>query len=103
MHDPENVQLSAHLKGFAKILRVLFHRIGVEGTDSKKVILLSLDHIKKDDELKAVPEWAVDQSGILASLIGLAATLCPKFLGSHLSYSLPLWLAGRILRELWST
>ena len=48
LHDSENVQLSAHLKGFAKVLRVLFHRIGVDGTNINMVILLSLDHIKEE-------------------------------------------------------
>ena len=106
LHDSENVQLSTHLKGFTKVLRVLFHRIGVNGTNINIVILLSLDHSEEDGELKAVLEWAVDQSGILVFLIGVAATLCPKLLGSHLSHSPSLWLVGgslRLLRWWWST
>ena len=55
-HDSENVQLSAHLKGFAKVLRVLFHSISVDGTHINLEILLSLDHIKIDGKLKTVPE-----------------------------------------------
>ena len=75
LHDPENVQLSAHLKGLAKVLRVLLHSISVNGANINKEILLGLDHIKVDGKLKTVLERAVDQSGFLVPLIGIAATL----------------------------
>ena len=81
LHDSENVQLRTHLKGFVKLLRVLLHSICVDGAYINKEILLSLDHIKLDGKLKAVPERAVDQSGVLVFLIGVAATPCPEFLG----------------------
>ena len=100
LHDPENVQLSAHLKGFAKVLRVLLHSISVNGANINKEILLGLDHIKIDGKLKTVLERAVDQSGFLVHLIGIAATLFPKLLVGHLSHSLPLWLVGGSLRVL---
>ena len=106
LHDPENVQLSAHLKGFAKVLWVLLHSINVNGANINKEILLGLDHIKIDGKLKAVLERAVDQSGILVRLIGVAVTLFPKLLGSHLSHSLSLWLVGSrllVLRRRLST
>ena len=94
LHDPENVQPSAHLKSFAKVLRVLLHSISVNGANINKKILLGLDHIKVDGKLKTVPERAVDQSGFLVHRIGVAATLLPKLLVGHLSHSLPFWLVG---------
>ena len=46
LHDPENVQQSAHLKGFSKVLWILLHSIGVNGANINIEILLGLDHIK---------------------------------------------------------
>ena len=80
LHDPENLQLGTHLKGFAKVLRVLLHSIHVDGAYINIEILLGLDHIKIDGKLKAVLEQAVDQSGILVFLIGVAETLCQNSL-----------------------
>ena len=97
LHDPENVQLSAHLKGFAKVLRVLLHSISVNGANINKKILLALDHIKVDGKLKTVSERVVDQSGFLVHHIGVAVTLLPKLLVGHLNHSLPLLLVGRSL------
>ena len=42
LHDSENVQLSTHLKGFAKVLRVLLHIIRVDVAHINKRFFLAL-------------------------------------------------------------
>ena len=102
LHDSENVELSTHLKSFTKVFGILLHGIRVDGANINKEILLGLDHIKEDGKLKAVLEWAVDQTGFLVFCIGVAATLCPELLRRHLSHSLGPWLrpVGKFLLTL---
>ena len=108
LHDSENVQMSAHLKRFTKVLRILLHIVCVDGAHINIEILLGLEHIKEDGKLKAVPEWTVDQSGFLVYLLRVAATPCPELLGIHLRHGFARWLRldNRLLLELrwrWST
>ena len=92
LHDPENVRLITHLKGFAKVLRVLLHGISVDGANINIEILLGLEHIKEYGKLKSVPERTIDQSGFLVFHIRVAAMPCLELLGIHLRHSFALWL-----------
>ena len=83
LHDPENVQLSAHLKSFTKVFKIVLHMLGVDGVHVDIEILLGFENIKEDSKLELVPERTVDQSGILVCLIGIAAMSCPELLGLH--------------------
>ena len=83
LHDPENVQLSAHLKSFTKVVRIVLHMLGVDGVHIDIEILLGFEDIKVDGKLEPVLERTVDQSGILVVLIRVAEAPCPELLGRH--------------------
>ena len=48
LHDPEDVQLRAHLKSLPKVVRILLHKGNIDGANINKKILLGFDHIKVD-------------------------------------------------------
>ena len=101
LHDPENVQLSAHLKSFTKVFRILLHMVSVDGVHIDKEVLLGFENIKEDGKLEPVSERTVDQSGILVFLIRFATAPCPKLLGRHFWHGFAwLWLDPRLLLQL---
>ena len=74
LHDLENVQLSTHIQCLAKVATICPHMCSINGAHINIEVLLGLEHIKEDCELKPVPEGTIDKSWVLILSIGVAVT-----------------------------